>query len=226
MKIKSFGCSFIYGSDLADDGRGFLSAKPSQLTWPALLAKGKSYDYECYAGAGAGNLRILEKILTQTAVEDPAIFVIGWTWLDRFDYTTVPTKHTVPCEYIENEIWKTVMPIDTDSRARNYYHDLHSQYRDKLTNLIYIKTAVDALKQKNISFIMTCIDNILFETQWQCTDAVKHLQEGIFPYITTFDGKTFLEYSKEKGFPISETLHPLEPAHQAAFELIKSYNLI
>jgi hypothetical protein len=44
--------------------------------------------------------------------------------------------------------------------------------------------------------------------------------------MTRFQEKTFLEYSKEKGFPISETLHPLEPAHQAAFELIKSYNLV
>jgi hypothetical protein len=40
--------------------------------------------------------------------------------------------------------------------------------------------------------------------------------------MTKFENKTFLDFSKEKGFPISETLHPLEPAHQAAFESIKS----
>ena len=65
MKLKSFGCSFIYGTDLADDGRGFIAATPSRLTWPALLAQNLDYSYECYARPGCGNLRILEKILNQ-----------------------------------------------------------------------------------------------------------------------------------------------------------------
>jgi hypothetical protein len=44
--------------------------------------------------------------------------------------------------------------------------------------------------------------------------------------MTQFENKTFLEFSKQKGFAISPTLHPLEDAHQAAFELIQSYNLV
>jgi hypothetical protein len=107
-----------------------------------------------------------------------------------------------------------------------YYRDLHSQFKDKLTNLIYIKTAIDTLKEKNISFIMTYIDDLLFETQWHVTPAILELQNYIRPYMTTFENKTFLEFSKEKEFAISETLHPLEDAHQAAFELIRSYNLV
>ena len=225
MNLKSFGCSFIYGTDLADDGRGYLVASPSQLTWPSLLAKDLNYNYECYARPGAGNLRILEKILNQVSISEHDVFVVGWTWIDRFDYTAKPTGPTPQSERIGNEVWKTVMPIDTDSKALNYYRDLHSQYRDKFTNLVYIKTAIDILKQKNIPFIMTYMDNLLFETYTQ-TPSVKELQDYILPYMTTFNGQTFLEYSKENGFPISETLHPLEPAHQAAFKLIKSYNLV
>jgi hypothetical protein len=68
---------------------------------------------------------------------------------------------------------------------------------------------------------MTCIDELLFDQQWHTTPAVLELQEYISPYITQFEGQTFLDYTKEKGFPISETLHPLEAAHHAAFELIK-----
>ena len=222
MKLKSFGCSFIYGSDLADDGRGFLVANPSQLTWPSLLARNLNYTYECFARPGAGNLRTLEKILNQAYSEDPAVFVIGWTWIDRFDYTTIPTEPIIRSEFIGDEVWKTVMPIDADSRASNYYRDLHSQYRDKLTNLVYIKTAIDALNQKSIPFVMTFMDELMFETQWQCTNAVKDLQNYIRPYMTTFEGSTFLDWSAKKGFPISDTLHPLEPAHQAGFELLKS----
>jgi hypothetical protein len=226
MKLKSFGCSFIYGTDLADDGRGFMAATPSQLTWPALLAQFQGVEYECYARPGIGNLQIMSSILSHVGLNDPAKFVINWTWIDRFDYTIEPTRPTVRSEYIDNEAWQTVMPIDTDQRATNYYRDLHSQYRDKLTSLVYIKTAVDSLKEKNIPFIMTYMDRILFETRWQCPGAVKYLQDSIVPYMTQFEDKTFLEFSKEKGFPISETLHPLEPAHSAAFELIKSYNLV
>lgn len=226
MKLKSFGCSFIYGTDLADDGRGFKVATPSRFTWPSLLSNELNYNYECYARPGAGNLHITEKILNQANLDDPAIFVIGWSWIDRFDYTAKPTEPTISSEFVGDEVWKNIMPINNSSKAQYYYRDLHSQYRDKLTSLIYIKTTIDVLKQKNIPFIMTYMDNILFETQWQYTPAIKELQDYIRPFMTTFDGLTFLEYSKEKGFPISETLHPLEPAHQAAFELIKSYNLI
>jgi hypothetical protein len=107
-----------------------------------------------------------------------------------------------------------------------YYRELHSQYRDTLTNLIYIKTAIDTLHQKNIKFIMTYIDELLFEVSSASTPAVSELQNFIQPYMTKFEGKTFLDFSRQRGFVISPTMHPLEPAHQAAFETIKSYNLL
>jgi hypothetical protein len=222
MKLKSFGCSFIYGSDLADDAKGSLTSESSQLTWPSLLAQNLNYTYECYAYPGSGNLRTLEKLLNQASINDSAVFVVGWTWIDRFDYTTISTELGGPSNVVGNEVWKTVMPVDTDSRASNYYRNLHSQYRDKLTNLIYIKTAIDVLLQKNIAFVMTYIDELLFETEWNCTPAILDLQRYIRPYMTTFEDQTFLEWSKLKGFPISETLHPLEDAHQSAAELIQT----
>ena len=117
------------------------------------------------------------------------------------------------------------MPIDTDHRATVYYRDLHSQYRDKLTTLINIKLAIDTLKQKNCPFIMTYMDELIFETDWHATPSILFLQDYIRPYMTKFNGLTFLDWSKKNNFEISPTLHPLEPAHQSGFELIKSYNL-
>ena len=226
MLLKSFGCSFIFGNELSDTNYGKFYRFPSQLTWPALLAKDLNYTYKCYAQPGAGNLRVLEKILNQAHVQEPSIFVIGWTWIDRFDYTTVPNQPTIQSEYIDNEVWATLVPVDSDTKARNYYRDLHSQYRDKFTNLVYIKSAIDILNQKNIPFIMTYMDNLLFESHWQCPNSLREIQNYIRPYMTNFDRENFLDWSKKNGFPISETLHPLEQAHQAAFELIKSYNLV
>jgi hypothetical protein len=225
MKLKSFGCSFIFGTDLADDGKGQPYATSSQLTWPALLAKDLNLDYECYARPGSGNLRILEKVLS-ISTQDPAIFVIGWSWIDRFDHIVSDDKTHVYDRVGECEVWQTIMPVDTNSKADFYYRNLHSQYRDKLSSLISVKTCIDTLKQKNISFIMTYMDELLFENNWHANSAVIDLQNYIKPYMTTFDGKNFLEFSKKNNFPISPTWHPLESAHRAAFELIKSYNLL
>lgn len=216
MKLKSFGCSFIFGTDLHDDSRHAVKATPSNYSWPALLAKKHDLDYACYARPGAGNLQILERLLSQLADTEPAVYVVGWTWIDRFDYTTTGTPWS----------WRTIMPVDTDARAQTYYRDIHSEYRDKLTTLIYVKTAIDALTASGNAFVMTYMDDLMFDQRWNTSPAVSELQRHCEPHMTQFNGKNFLEYAKEKGFEISQTLHPLEAAHASAAELIDSYNLV
>ena len=208
MKLKSFGCSFIFGNDLKDDGRNGKYATPSKLTWPALLAQECNFDYTCYAKPGSGNLRILESILTHAASGEKDLFVIGWTWIDRFDYTDLVDK------------WNTILPVDDGALARTYYKELHSQFRDKLTTLIHIKTAIDTLNHYRIPFIMTFMDELIFETKWHTTPAVTSTQDFIRPYMTTFQGKTFLDWSRKNNYEISPTLHPLEQAHAAASKLM------
>lgn len=227
MRLKSFGCSFIFGSDLPDDtdGVGEPWFPPSQLTWPALLAQHWGYSYECHARPASGNLRILEKVLTHSVME-PAFFVIGWSWIDRFDYVTeaknFPINQRHPYDLANNEnIWKTLLPASDDSVTQNYFKNLHSQYRDKLSTLICIKTAIDTLNQKNIPFIMTYMDELIFEKQWHVNPAVLDLQNYVEPFMTRFEDLTFLDYSKKHGFEISAKLHPLQQAHQSAFELLK-----
>jgi hypothetical protein len=228
MTLKSFGCSFIYGSDLpVPQNAQEPYAEASQLTWPALLAKHLNKEYQCYARPGSGNTRILEKILTQANnFTSNDLFVIGWTWIDRFDYTVSPTGQDHVYDLAGNNLWQTIMPTNHTEITQIYYRDLHSEFRDKLTNLINIKMAIDTLKQKQIPFIMTFMDELMFDVQWHATPVIIELQEYIRPYMTQFENQTFLNWSKQKGFPISKTLHPLEVAHQVAFELIKSYNLV
>jgi hypothetical protein len=207
MQLKSFGCSFIFGSDLADIGP---YSTPSQLTWPALLAQHLEHQYECHARPGAGNLQILEKILNQTSNKDD-LFVIGWTWIDRFDYYNPDYNKT-------RQDWSTIMPVDTNTLAKTYYRELHSEYRDKFTCLSYIKLAIDTLNQKGIPFIMTYMDELLFDQRWHTTPAVLDLQKYIKPHMTTFEGQSFLDWSRAHGYPESAAWHPLETAHQAASE--------
>lgn len=209
MMLKSFGCSFIFGSDLPDDGYGSGYATYSKLTWPALVAKKLNVNYHCYARPGAGNLRILEQVLTQAATNEQDFFVIGWSWIDRFDYRDIAT-----------ETWKTVLPVETDERAEFYYRNFHSEYVDKFKTLTYIRTAIDVLEQKQIPFLMTYMDPLMFDRTWHATPAVTDAQDRVRPYMTEFDSHTFLDWSRQNGFEISPTLHPLEAAHQAASELI------
>jgi hypothetical protein len=225
MILKSFGCSFIFGSELSDDielkqGVHYpltsritgadLYMSGSQLTWPALSAKELGYTYQCYARPGVGNLQIADQVINHAANNEPAFYVIGWTWIDRFDY--VVNSPDSGSDYK----WKTILPADNTDLTKIYYRDLHSEYKDKLTALITIRSTIDTLKQKNIPFVMTYIDELLFDFRWNITAAVADLQKYIQPYMTKFDGKNFLEWSKQNGYPIGKALHPLEQAHRAA----------
>ena len=209
MKLKSFGCSFIFGTDLADDGRDLPVPTASNLTWPAHLARHCGYDYECYARPGSGNLQIAEQVLNQLGKNQQGLYVISWTWIDRFDYIDETSKWP-------GTQWGTLLPVDNSATAKNYYKNLHSEYRDKLTSLMSIKLVIDSLKQRNFPFIMTYMDPLMFDSAWHSSPAITDLQSYIRPFMTEFEGTNFLEWSRQQKFPIGPTEHPLEEAHAAA----------
>ena len=237
MKLKSFGCSFIFGTDLSDQTPSDQTTPAaSQLTWPAHLAKYLNLEYRCNAQGGAGNLLILSRILIGITLSNHAdLFVIGWTWSDRFDYTGSvlseyspigvstpmdPDPDLVPELYCREFPWQTILPSDADSVSQLYYQKLHSEFRDKFTSLCYIKLAIDTLNQAGIPFIMTYVDELLFNRTYHTDPAVVKLQNYIKPYMTTFEGQTFLNWSRSKGYPETQNWHPLEEAHQAAADYI------
>jgi hypothetical protein len=156
-------------------------------------------------------------VLNQAAVSNSSdLFVIGWTWIDRFDY--YPVNPGTP----GRSPWRTIMPIDTDKLAQVYYRDLHSEYLDKFTCLSYIKLAVDTLNQKGIKFIMTYMDDLLFDQRWHKhnTLSVIDLQKYVKPFMYTFEDKTFLNWSRANNYPETKAWHPLEEAHRAAANYI------
>jgi hypothetical protein len=220
MKLKSFGCSFIFGTDLHDDGQGTGWAKPSQHSWPALLAQHLDYDYECYARPGSGNLQIWENIVDQISTDSTdCLYVIGWTWIDRFDYISNTTSHRHHCLRYSTK-WRTIMPVDQDEVANMYYKELHSEHLDKLKSITYIFSSVDLLLSKNIKFIMTSQDSLILDKSWNVTPGMEYMQDKIQPYISSFKDCNFLDYSRNNGHPISPTSHPLEAAHRDAADLV------
>jgi hypothetical protein len=195
--IVSCGDSFFYGSDLKD----------SNQTWPSLIAQTLGHDYQCFAQAGVGNLQILKQILeAQQQFGDSAIYLINWTWIDRFDYVST-----------EDESWHTVRPSQDDSmRDPVYYRFFHSELADKFTSLVYVLQAIQALQSHR--YIMTYMDHLLLDTQWHCPSYIQSLQEKVQTHLKSFDGQTFLEWCRTHGYPESNGWHPLEQAHASAAE--------
>jgi len=108
MKIAAFGDSFIFGSDLNDCNYPTYSIK----TWPALIAKNLNVEYKCYAKPGCGNRYILNQLLDN--INSDYFYIIQWTWIDRYDYST-------------DNGWQTVRPsLDNKKIDQFYYKNLHS----------------------------------------------------------------------------------------------------
>jgi hypothetical protein len=147
-------------------------------------------------------------------LEEHSTVIVGWTWIDRFDYNDIRKKDS----------WETIRPVDETAVAKTYYQELHSEYRDKLTSLMTIKLTIDTLKQNNIPFVMTYMDELLFDQQWHTSNSIEYLQNYIRPYMTTFEGQTFLDWSRD-DYPIGPGGHPVEQAHLVASDyMIKVFD--
>jgi len=217
MILKSFGCSFIFGSDLSDlANEPITSRKFSNLTWPAVLAQKLNFSYECFARPGSGNLQIAERVLNEIKEKDSSLYVINWTWIDRFDYHTGKNKW---------QEWETLRPSEDSLVAHMYFKNLHSEYRDKLTSLMFVNTVISKLLQKEINFIMTYEDKLLFDQTWHCSPSIKEMQDYCINHMFTFDGMGFLEWSRNNNYKISNKWHPLDDAHKAAAELVWSQKI-
>lgn len=218
MKIKSFGCSFIFGTELSDQYYENLVSIPSKLTWPALIAKQKNLEYKCYAHPGSGNTRIAEQILNQIQSQEPAVYIIGWSWIERFDYYNTDNL-TMP--------WKTITAWSKDKIGDFYYRNIHSQYWDKLNSLMLISLCLNQLQASNSVFLMTYMDELLFENNFHHSPGMALLQQQIKPFLHNFDGMNFLEWSLKNNFPIGpKGKHPLDQAHEAAAQYILNHNLV
>jgi len=216
QRIASFGCSFIWGTELSDHQCNDVLNGYSRLTWPALLAMNCDLQYHCLARGGLGNLAIADRVCGWVDKSPDDFLIINWTFIDRFDYSHRQGRHFNSSlgDYL------TCRPGDDDAVSEFYFRHLHSEYRDKLTAPIYIKTVIDYLLEKKVPFLMTAMDDLLWCKQWHVTPLVRKLHQDIRPYVHDFEGRNFLDWSRHRGFRISDAGHPLEAAHAAAAEIM------
>ena len=209
MKLKSFGCSFVWGTDLPD----CTDTAPSSLSWPALIAQHHGWEYHCAARGGVGNLQILNRVLAELSEPDSpdSVFVISWTWQDRFDYVDQANE------------WSTLRPSLDSRHADYYFRHLHAEYRDQFASLSAVSTAVSLLTQHRQPFVMTTLDPSIFngvDRRLHHPGTLYALQQHIEPHVKMFDGQDFLSWSRQQGFAESPLWHPLEQAHAAAADYV------
>lgn len=215
MKLVSFGDSFIFGAEIANNYDG-------SKAWPSLVANELGYSYYTSAVSGCGNDHIARQIYTWFAnnSSDDTLAVINWTWMSRWDF------------YIaEHETWITLGPTCVPEKLKNLVdstqaHDMIEFYRtranssllwNKFRNLQTIWSAQQYMKQKGIRSVQTYMDYEMFDQSCHAPDYIKELQALVRPELQLFDNKNFVDWSHANGYPVTiNGSHPLEEAHQAA----------
>ena len=217
-KIVSFGDSFVFGSELANNTDG-------SQAWPALAANKLGCAYQTHAVPGCGNDHIARQIYSHfaTNLAEDTLAVVNWTWTQRWDFYIV-----------EHETWITLGPTCVPEKlkdlvTRTEAEDLIEFYQEranssllwnKFRNLQTIWAVQGYLEQKGVRSIQTYMDYHLFDQSCHAPDYVKELQGLIQPKLELFEGKNFLDWSRDCGFTVTkDRWHPLESAHQAACEL-------
>lgn len=214
-KIVSFGDSFIFGSELADNDDG-------SKAWPGLVAKELGYSYNTSAFPGVGNDSIAKQIYTWFAnnVAKDTLAVINWTWTSRWDFYIV-----------EHDRWITMGPTcipeylksvvdETEAHDMvNFYHKRanSSLLWNKFRNLQTIWAVQQYLDTKGVKSVQTYMDYELLDQKWHAPDYVKELQGLVAPQLQLFEDENFVDWSHKNKYPVTiPGMHPLEEAHQAA----------
>lgn len=216
-RVISFGDSFTFGSDLSDAVVGpYVEYGYSYKTWPALLAKYYELDYHSYAVGGSSNAGITRRLLDRLSAGSllsSDLVIVNWTWIDRYEFYNRNT-----CNY------ETVRPTGTeDSVYHNFYFKhIYSDKWNRWESLKNITLVYHLLKEQNINFIFTCLDKLLIDDAFSPDQMhTSMLVTGLRDTIVWFESLGFYDWAVSCGFPLGDTGHPLEQAHQTAFEYLR-----
>jgi hypothetical protein len=216
-KIVSFGDSFIFGSELANNLDG-------SQAWPGLAAKKLGAEYTTCAVPGCGNEDIARQVysyFSQNSREN-TLAVINWTWCPRWDFylkdsnkwitlgaTCVPSKLE---QYVDNPTAQNMIDFYQE-------HAGTSTLWNKWRSLQAVWGVQQYLNQIGVCNVQTYMDSEMLDQQWHAPDYVHVLQELVAPELQQFDGQNFLDWSHKHGYAVTaHGLHPLEDAHHAAAE--------
>ena len=216
-RIVSFGDSFVFGSELKNNQDG-------SRAWIGQAAKNLGVDYQTTAVPGCGNDHIARQIYSyfSTNPATDTLAVINWTWMNRWDFYIVEheTWITLGPTCVPDKLKHLVERTEAEDMIEFYQHRANSSLLwNKFRNLQTIYAVQSYLKNQNILNIQTYMDDQLFNTEYHAPDYVQQLQQLVQPSMQSFEGKNFVDWSRDQGFSVTDTLHPLEDAHLAVCKL-------
>ena len=212
-KVIAVGDSFTRGDELSDCSTRSRIAPHhthSLSTWPALIAKNLGIEYDCRTVGGRGNHWISMSVSDELEKHRDALFIINWSWFERFDYID-----------IETGLWTVTHPRHNQKLDHYFYKNIDSDRWNLHRNLQQIHSTICLLEQNKMDFIMTCLDPMIYTK----ANPVKPLQDQVLHRVINFYGHTFLEWAKHKNFEIGPNGHPLEKAHIEAAKYINTHTI-
>ena len=144
-RLIAFGDSYTYGHWL-DDCVPPNDTQPSKLAWPEVLGNRLGLEVHNMSSPGAGNLEILDSILSfHYSVDD--LVVIGWTYSSRDIIYKRPT--------LDNKKF-TRISIWNDDDVTACWQKVHTEYDMAVRSGLYIHHAevfLENLKIRQVHFM-------------------------------------------------------------------------
>lgn len=140
-RIVTFGCSFTYGSALADTYE--FKPGPSIYAWPNIVAKELNMECVNKGIPGAGNKEILHYIQDFDFRADDIVCIL-WTYQDRW------------C-IIKEDAVENFIAHRKNKTNQYYYQFIHNNYDlwlDSFTRMNFAKLYLDKKSIKNLHFVM------------------------------------------------------------------------
>lgn len=236
--LLSAGCSLIYGSELSDSPNYSGQDPPSVKTWPALYANSKDYVYKTCACCGISNQGIARYVMDAVELINPDFVIVQWTFFDRHEirlndptlnnnrshyYLLTPYLSEDSNNYYDSEILNIKKNLDKIIKyiATMWYRYVDS---DETEYYNYLKTKIDLanyLRYKNIPFVFANSQSKLLNVEQATTDeslrTLINLDKDI-PEIA-FNSRGFYNWAKSANHKFGVD-HPLDQAHQAAYDLV------
>ncbi len=236
LKLIAFGDSFTWGSDMKDTFRYDLGERKenvdndpnwyvnsySRSTWQSLLASTYGFKYICHAREGCSNQSIVREFFRHAhTFKEGDLISVNFTWRDRYDFLNTDEMNP-NYDYDDSTAWETVRPSGCESKYFElYYKNIQSAQWDIVESLKAINLIISYLKLNKHKFIITCIDKLIYDDPHHPIDIADTLRQQFKDDITWFDGKGFLDWSRDNNYPVSEMWHPLEEAHEAALKYMR-----
>lgn len=201
MKLIAAGCSFVYGNELSDVGE--IASRPSQLSFPALLAQQHNLEYVCLGTPGGGNDTAVRRVV-ETVTGSEEIVLVNWTFADRHEF------------YFEHEGWQNIIP-DKNRFCKEFFTSLQSEYSvyHTVKNMVFLSNYLD---KKGVPYVYTFAD-LLLQYNTPATQILAS-EIGHKRCFRWSDDANFLGWAIKQGFAIGPGSHPLDEAHAKSAELI------